>query len=62
MTGTSVLTEAMKASISTGLGNLTATVSDVAVLIIPAVVGVIALTCGINYALKKVKSVVSAAE
>lgn len=57
----SVLTETMKAAIQSGFDALQATVSDVLVISVPVAVGVIALTSGINYALKKVKGVVSMA-
>lgn len=60
-TATSALDEATKAVIKSGFETLSATVSDVLVLVVPVAVSVIALTSGINYALKKVKGVISMA-
>lgn len=60
-TAPSVLDETMKAAIKSGFEALSATVSDVLVLAVPVAVSVIALTAGINYALKKVKGVISMA-
>lgn len=58
-TPTSVLTEGVKSAISNGMADLSATVSDVLVTAIPVIVGVIALTAGVNFAMSKVRSVAS---
>lgn len=60
-TGVSVLTNNadIKTAIETGIANLSATVSDVLLIAVPAVVGVIALTAGVNFAMSKVRSVAS---
>lgn len=59
--GTSVLSEAMLAQIQTGFDNLAATVTQVVGISVVACVGVIALTAGVSYALKKIKGVISKA-
>ena len=58
-TPTSVLTDSVRTAISEGMGNLSATVSDVLLIAVPVIVGVIALTSGINFAMSKVRSVAS---
>lgn len=58
---TGVLDEAMKAAIQSGFDSLAATVNQVLVIAVPAAVGLIALTGGVKYALKKVKGVISQA-
>lgn len=60
--GVSVLDEAMKGVIQAGMLNLQATVSDVLVVAVPVIVGVIALTAGVGYALRKVHAVMSNAQ
>lgn len=60
-TGASLLTEAVKAAINSGLANMSATVSDVILIVIPVAISIIALTAGVKYALKKVKGVISQA-
>lgn len=59
--GASVLTDGVKKAIENGLANLNATASDVILLVIPVTIGVIALSAGINYAIKKIKGVLSKA-
>lgn len=59
--GTSVLTDTVKSAISSGISDMSATVSDVILLVIPATIGVIALTAGVNYALRKIRGVISKA-
>lgn len=59
--GVSVLTDAVKKSVEHGLADLNATASDVILLVIPVTIGVIALSAGINYAIKKIKGVLSKA-
>lgn len=58
---TSVLDETTKAAITSGFNSLSATVSDVLSISVPVAVSIIALSSGINYALKKVKGAVSMA-
>lgn len=58
---TGVLDEVMKASIQSGFDSLAATVNQVLVIAVPVAVGLIALTGGVKYALKKVKGVISQA-
>lgn len=60
-TGTSLITDAIKASVNSGLADMSATVSDVILLVIPTTIAIIALTAGVRYALRKVKGVMSAA-
>ncbi len=60
-TGTSLITDSIKTAIESGLANMSATVSDVILLTIPVTVGIIALTAGVSFALKKVKGVMSQA-
>lgn len=57
----SVLTESVKSAITSGVDSLSATVSDVILIVVPATIGVIALTAGVNYALRKIRSVISSA-
>lgn len=59
--GSSVLTESLKTAIQTGIANLQATVTDVIGITIAASVAVIALTAGVNYALKKIRGVIAKA-
>lgn len=61
VTGTSVLTGEVLTQIQQGFADMTATVTDVAAIAVVAAVGVIGLTVGINYALKKIKGVMSKA-
>lgn len=61
VTGTSVLTGDVLKQIQQGFADMTATVTDVAGIAVVAAVGVIGLTVGINYALKKIKGVMSKA-
>lgn len=61
VTGTSVLTGEVLTQIQQGFADMTATVKDVAGIAVVAAVGVIGLTVGINYALKKIKGVMSKA-
>lgn len=58
-TPTSVLSESVKSAISNGMGDLSATVTDVLLIAVPVIVGVIALTAGVNFAMSKVRSVAS---
>lgn len=60
-TGASLLTEGVKTAINSGLANMSATVSDVILIVIPVAISIIALTAGVKYALKKVKGVISQA-
>lgn len=55
----SVLDEAMKTTLSNGFASLQATVTDVVGIAVPVAVGIIALTAGVHYALKKVRGVLS---
>lgn len=57
--GVSVLTEAVRNSVSNGMLDLQATVTDVVGLAVPVVIGVIALTAGVNFAIGKVRSIAS---
>lgn len=59
--GTSAITEAMKATIQSGFDTMTATVTDVVGISVVAAVAVICLTAGVNYALKKIRGVMSKA-
>lgn len=61
VTGTSVLSGEVLTQIQQGFADMTATVTDVAGLAVVAAVGVIGLTVGINYALKKIKGIMSKA-
>lgn len=55
----SALNETMKAAITAGFNTLQATVTDVVGIAVPVAVGIIALTAGVHYALKKVRGVLS---
>lgn len=59
--GTSVLTGEVLTQIQQGFADMSATVTQVAGIAVVAAVGVIGLTVGINYALKKIKGVMSKA-
>ena len=52
-----VLTEALTTAIKSGFADLSATVTQVLVISVPAAVGVIALSQGVNFALRKVRGV-----
>ena len=55
----SVLTDAMRTTITNGMTSLSDTVSDVLLIAVPVIVGVIALGAGVNFAMSKVRSVAS---
>lgn len=57
-----VLDETMLGIIKEGFDTLSATVSQVLTVSVPACVGIIALTAGIGYALRKVRSVIANAQ
>lgn len=59
---TGVLNEAMLSIVTSGFETLTATVSQVLTVSVPACVGIIALTAGVSYALRKVRSVIANAQ
>lgn len=56
-TGNSMLTEELKTSIVNGAYDILATVKDAAGVTLVVIIGAIAFTVGINYALRKVRSV-----
>ena len=58
---TGVLDEAMLQVITNGFDTLGATVTQVLTVSVPAAVGIIALTGGTRYALKKVRGVIASA-
>lgn len=58
---TSALTETMKSTLQSGFSTMQATVTDVIGIAIVASVAVICLTAGVNYALKKIRGVMSKA-
>lgn len=58
---TGALDETTMNSIQEGFNTLTATVGQVMPLVVVASVSVIALTAGVNFALKKIKGVLSKA-
>lgn len=60
-TATSALSDATKAVIQSGFETMTATVTDVIGIAVVASVGVICLTAGVNFALKKIRGVMSKA-
>lgn len=57
-----VLDEATLNLIKAGMEQLSGTVGQVLTIAVPVIVGVIALTAGVNYALRKVHSVISNAQ
>lgn len=61
-TGTSVLTDSMKAAMNLGIANLTATVNDVLAVIIPAALVLIAINAGCNFALGKIRGLLGWAQ
>lgn len=61
VTGSSVLEGEVLTQIQQGFADMSATVTQVAGIAVVAAVGVIGLTVGINYALKKIKGVMSKA-
>ena len=54
---TGVLNEAMTSAISSGFSDLSATVTQVLLIVVPSSVSIISLSSGVNYALKKVRGV-----
>lgn len=60
-TATSALDEATKAVIQNGLGTMQATITDVIGITVVTAVAVIALTSGVNYALRKIRGIMSKA-
>lgn len=59
--GTSVITEAMKTTLTTGFADLQATVVDVMGISVPVAIACIALVAGIGFGLKQLKGVLSQA-
>lgn len=59
LTGTSVLNATMKTAVETGINDLVATVDDVLLITVPAIIGVIALSAGVNFAMSKVRGITS---
>jgi len=59
--GTSALDATTQSVIQDGFNTMTATVTDVVAIAVVASVGVICLTAGVNYALKKIRGVLSKA-
>ena len=57
-----VLDDATLNIIKSGMEQLSGTVGQVLTVAVPVIVGVIALTAGINYALRKVHAVMSNAQ
>lgn len=57
-----VLDDATLNLIKTGMEQLSGTVSQVLTIAVPAIVGIICLTAGVNYALRKVHSVIGNAQ
>lgn len=57
--GSSVLTGDVKEAIQHGMLDLSATVTDVLLISVGVIVGVIALTAGVNFAMSKVRSIAS---
>lgn len=60
-TTTGVLTEAMTNAITQGFNSLQGTVGQVLAISVPVTVAIIALTAGVNYALRKIGGAVSRA-
>lgn len=61
-TGTSVITEAMKTSMQSGIDNLLATFNDVIGIIIPAAIIMICINAGVNFALGKIRGLIGWAQ
>lgn len=59
--GTSAISTDMKAVLQGGFADMTATVTDVVGISVAACVGIICLTAGVNYALKKIRGVLNKA-
>lgn len=57
--GRSVLTEAIKTQVSNGIADMTATVTELVGLSVPAAIVVGGLTAGVKYAIKTVKGVIA---
>lgn len=60
-TASGVLNDVMISAVQSGMDSLVGTVGQVLAISVPAAIGVIALTAGVKYALKKVKGVISMA-
>lgn len=60
-TATSALSDATKSIIQGGFDTMSATVTDVVGIAVVASVAVICLTAGVNYALKKIRGIMSKA-
>lgn len=56
-----VLNDEVVAAVTNGFATLSATVNQVILLSIPTTIGIITLTAGVRYALKKVRGVISQA-
>lgn len=57
----SVLDTTLKGVIQSGFDSMTATVTDVVGIAVVAAVSVVCLTAGVNFALKKIRGVISKA-
>lgn len=55
----SYLTEGVTESVSHGMLDMQATVTDVVLIAIPVIIGVIGLTVGANFAISKIRSIAS---
>ena len=60
--GTSVLTDAMKTAMESGIANLTATFNDVLGVVIPAALVLICINAGANFALGKIRGLMGWAQ
>lgn len=60
--GSSVLTDGMKTALTDGIANLTATVDDVLLVIIPAAIVLICINSGANFALGKIRGLLGWAQ
>ena len=53
--------EAVMTALTAGFSTVQSTATDVVVVAVPVLVGVVALTAGVNFAVKKIKGVLSSA-
>ena len=55
----SYLTDTVKTAVENGMLDMNATVTDVVLIAIPVIIGVIGLTVGANFAVSKIRSIAS---
>lgn len=59
--GTSLISDTVKAALTSGFNNATASMTDVMEIYVPCVIGIVALTAAVSFAVKKIKGALASA-